>query len=95
MIALWLYAFLVPAKDKCHASLIWWTRKYARPAIAVAGGIMFTHIVNGTVITIQLLHTADIDRFERIAASRIVYSLGVDVVILVSHSSYITSNTTF
>ena len=89
LIALWLSAFLVPGRDRCFASLMFWTKTYSKPAIAFAGGIMLTHLVSGTIITIQLLHTAEVDRIERIAASRVVYSLGVDVLILVSHKLHV------
>ena len=44
---------------------------------------MLTHIISAVVLIAQLLKTTKMDRAERIAASRIVYSLAINIVILV------------
>ena len=84
LIGLWLSAFLVPSPDMCPGFLMWWTEHYTKPAIVLAGGMMLTHVISAIVIVVRLLSTTKIDRSERIAASRIVYSLVINTIILVS-----------
>ena len=42
------------------------------------------HLIAAAVITLQLMNTVDIDGDERIAASRVVYSMAINVAIIVS-----------
>ena len=86
MLALWLVAFLSKTVDSCWGSLLWWTLHYGRPALALTAGTMFTNLVTAIILVVQLVKTIQMDKSERIAASRVVYSLGMNFVILVSQS---------
>ena len=80
---LWVSAFLLPANDQCGASLIRWTGDYAKLGVILSASIIFTHFVSAWIIITQLLRTVKMDRNERIAATRVVYALGLNTVILV------------
>ena len=82
--ALWLSAFLQPAKDQCTGSLVVFTSHYASTAIVLAIGVILFLLICGSVITIQLIRTVRMDREQRIMATRVVYTIGMSVVILVS-----------
>ena len=84
MIGLWLSAFLYPTPDQCWGSLLWWTLHYTTPAVVLTAGVMGTNLIAGVMLTTQLYRTVQMERAERIAASKVVYSLGINVVILVS-----------
>ncbi|MCJ1439825.1 MAG: hypothetical protein MMC23_000306 [Stictis urceolatum] len=83
LLALWLIAFFWPALDMCPASLIWWTVHYSKLGVVFGPGIILTHFISAAILTRQLWRTVKMDRDERIAASRVVYSLGVNVLIIV------------
>ena len=85
---LWLLSFLLPTKDTCTGSLVVWTAHYACIATALGSIIILVNLLVAALITHQLLKTAEIDRGERIAATRIVYTQGMSVFILVSQCIY-------
>lgn len=74
----------MPSKDLCPGNLSWWTAHYAKIAVVLVSGIIFTHIISVTIIAVQLFKTIKMDRDERIAASRVVYTLGINIITLVS-----------
>ncbi|MCJ1384465.1 hypothetical protein MMC17_007581 [Xylographa soralifera] len=80
---LWLLSFLLPTKDVCTGSLVVWTSRYAPIATALGSVTILSNLLIAALITHQLLKTAEIDRGERIAATRIVYTQGMSVFILV------------
>ncbi|MCJ1401388.1 hypothetical protein MMC11_004601 [Xylographa trunciseda] len=80
---LWLLSFLLPTNDTCTGSLVVWTSHYAPIATALGSVIILANLLIAGLITYQLLRTADVDRGERIAATRIVYTQGMSIFILV------------
>ena len=83
LLGLWLSAFFMPSLDVCPGSLSWWTLHYSKIAVVLVSGIIFSHIISGTVIIVQLMKTGHMDEDQRIAASRIVYTLLVNTIIMV------------
>jgi hypothetical protein len=83
---LWVIAFLMPAQEQCLGPLVWWTSNYAKVAVVLAGCLILSQVICATVIIVQLLKFDKIDRDERVASSRMVYSLALSVIILVSLS---------
>ena len=83
LVLLWIPSLLLPTNDQCTASLVRWTEDYARIGVVLCASIIFTHFVSAWVIITQLLRTIKMDRNERIAATRVVYSLGTNTIILV------------
>ena len=81
---LWLISFLLPTNDQCTGSLVVWTSHYAPIATAFGSVIILANLLSAALIAYQLLKTAEVDRGERIAATRIVYTQGMSVLILVS-----------
>ena len=80
-----LLALLLPSPDRCLATLIWWTEHYAKIAIVLGSCTIVLFITAATIITIQLLRTVQIDRDERIAATRVVYYLILGVITMVNY----------
>ena len=83
MLGLWLAAFLSQAPDQCWGSLLWWTLHYGKPTLVLVAGNLATNLITATVLIVQLVKTIEVDKSERLAATRVVYALGVNVVILV------------
>lgn len=87
LLGLWLSAFLmpnaVPEDGMCIGSIMWWTAFYSKIAVVIASGIILTHLISAVLISLQLWRTVKMDPSERIAASRVVYSVGVNALILV------------
>jgi hypothetical protein len=57
---------------------------YNKIAVALASGFVFTQLLSAAIIAIQLIRTVNIDREERIAATKVVYTLVTYALILVS-----------
>ena len=85
----WVATKASPAKGECLASLIGWTADYAVIGIATAGGIILVFIISTIVIGVQLRRNLKVDRAERIAASRLLFYLVTNIVILVRNRSSI------
>ena len=83
MLGLWLAAFLSQPPDQCWGSLLWWTLHYGKVSLVLTAGMLLTNLITATVLVIQLVKTIDISKSERLAATRVVYALGVNVIILV------------
>ena len=79
-----LPALLIPAPDRCLATLIWWTEHYAKVAVVLGLSIIVLFLFSAAIITTQLLRTVKMDRDERIAATRVVYYLVLNVFTIVS-----------
>ncbi|KAL8666112.1 MAG: hypothetical protein Q9168_007549 [Polycauliona sp. 1 TL-2023] len=71
----WIPSHTSPSKGICPATLVWWTKNYAKIGLAIGSGLLFTHILCAVVITSQLMRTANMNHNQRIAASRVVYYL--------------------
>lgn len=84
MFGLWLAAYLSKSVDMCWGSLLWWTLHYGQPSLVLTVGMVLTNLVTAAILAIQLVKTVQIDKSERIAATRVVYALGVNVIVLVS-----------
>jgi hypothetical protein len=84
LLALWLTSYMWPMPDQCMGSLVWWTPVYAKVAVVFSASILVTLIACVGVISIQLAKTTKIERDERVAASRMAYSMIVAILILVS-----------
>ena len=82
-LALWLSAFLSKANEMCWGSLLWWMIHYGRVALVLVAGLLLTNLVTAAILIIQLVNTPEMDKSERISATRVVYSLGMNAVILV------------
>ncbi|KAL9118096.1 MAG: hypothetical protein Q9187_005361 [Circinaria calcarea] len=82
IIATWVPSLLLPAENHCLATLIWWTGHYAEIGLVLGSSLCFIYILSAAIITIQLVRTIDVDRDERIAATRTVYYLIIGVFIL-------------
>ena len=79
----WVPSLLLPAQNHCLATLIWWTGHYAEIGLVLGSSLCFIYILSAAIITIQLVRTIEVDRDERIAATRTVYYLLIGVFILV------------
>ena len=84
VLATWIPSLLLPADDLCLGTLIWWTEKYALIGLILGANIILTYLLSAAVIAMQLLRTNKMDRDERIAATRVVYYLGISSLIIVS-----------
>ena len=82
-IGFWGIAFKMPAIDRCLGSLLWWTANYAEVGAILASGFIFTNIISALIITVQLKRTINMERSERIAGTRVVYSLLISIGIMV------------
>ncbi|MCJ1312054.1 hypothetical protein MMC25_005728 [Agyrium rufum] len=80
--ATWLPSFLLPERDKCLGTLIWWTSRYAIIGLILGAGLILTYVLSAAIITIQLLRTSKLDHDERIAATKVVYYLSTTVIII-------------
>ena len=83
IVATWVPSLLLPAKNHCLATLIWWTGHYALIGVILGSSLCFIYILSAAIIIIQLVRTVEVDGDERIAATRIVYYLIVGVFIFV------------
>ena len=81
---LWAASNVFPTRGACVTGLIWWTARYFKLAIVLCSGLLFLYITSAIIITNQLVKTVQIDRAERIAATRVVYYLVVNTWIIVS-----------
>lgn len=79
----WIPSAVSPSNGQCLSNMIWWTAHYAKPGFAIASTLVVAYVVCASVITIQLLKTAKMDRDQRIQASIVVYYLIVTAVIMV------------
>jgi len=86
---MWLSSFLLPANDNCIGSLVWWTENYALIAIVLIPVIILINSITSTIIVAQLLRTGKVDRKERIMASRVVYTIVLSILLLVSRPSFL------
>lgn len=83
----WIPSQVDPARyDKCIASLVWWAAPWSRIAIVINALLILVYVFVAALIAFQLFRTVEVDREERIAASRMVYYLGVGVILMVSLS---------
>lgn len=87
---MWLSSFLLPASDNCIGSLVWWTENYALIAIVLIPVIILINSITSTIIVARLLRTGKVDRKERIMASRVVYTIVLSILLLVSRLSFLT-----
>lgn len=76
-------AIIFQSNDICPTSLSWWTSHYAKIGIAIGGVVIVAHLLAGGIITFQLMSTIDIEAEERIAASRVVYAMVINIAIMV------------
>ena len=84
MFSFWLSAFLSKPNQMCWGSLLFWTFHFSRAAIVINVVTIFTSLVTATTLVYQLVKTVQMEKSERIAATRVVYALGVNAVVLVS-----------
>ncbi|KAL1964246.1 hypothetical protein VTN77DRAFT_7204 [Rasamsonia byssochlamydoides] len=66
-----------PAQDSCVARLLVFALPWADVAFGITLGLIISYLAMGGILVAQLLRTAKLDRTERIAASRMVYYLGL------------------
>lgn len=84
IVAAFVTAHVLPSEDVCWGSLVWWVSRFVQPSIALGAGIILVNIVTGLVLVIQLKKCHEVCRDERIATSRVIYSLGINILLLVS-----------
>jgi hypothetical protein len=73
-----------PVKETCRADLFVFTLPWADVAFGVTLWLICSYAILGLVLTIQLLRTPRMDRTQKIAASQMVYYLGLAIVVSVS-----------
>lgn len=73
-----------PKRDKCLASLIWWAAPWSHLAILLNSITIVVYVGTALAIGLQLFRSVKIRREDRIAASRMVYYLGIGIVLMVS-----------
>jgi hypothetical protein len=76
-------AVIFNSDDICPTSLSWWTSHYAKIGVAIGGSVVVAHLLAGAIITFQLMSTIDVEAEERIAASRVVYAMVINMAIMV------------
>lgn len=62
---------------------MWWAAPWSDIGVLLSSILIGLFALTGFVIAIQLFRTVDIEREERIAASRVVYYLLVGIVVIV------------
>jgi hypothetical protein len=70
-------------KNDCTASLLSWAMPWAGIALFLNSVLIFIYLVTGFLIAYQLSRSVQVDRDERVAASRTVYYLAVGVILMV------------
>jgi hypothetical protein len=82
----WIPTVVRQAQDgKCPFDLlILYAIRWADVAFGITLGLIISYLALGTILVVQLLRTTKLDRTERIAASRMVYYLGLAVILFVS-----------
>lgn len=81
LICTWLVTVLKPNRKKCLGDVIWRSINYSTLAIGLFATTMFMFSIMATVIAVRLRTTVNIDPYERIAATRMVYYLILTVII--------------
>ena len=81
----WAATNLFPTNGKCLTGLIWWTARYYKLGIVIGVGLIVIFVALVVIISVQLVKSTDIERDERIAATRVVYYLVVNTWILVCY----------
>ena len=79
----WAATNLFPTKGECLTGVIWWTARYNKLGVVLATGLIALYIVLAILIVVQLVKTMQVERDERIAATRVVYYLVVSTWIMV------------
>ncbi|KAL8645388.1 MAG: hypothetical protein Q9210_006730 [Variospora velana] len=80
----WIPSYVSLARRKCLASLIWWTKHFAKVGLVISSGLLLIFLVCAGVITVQLIRTINMSRDQRIAATRTVYYLAISALIMAS-----------
>ncbi|KAK2784377.1 hypothetical protein FQN52_009064 [Onygenales sp. PD_12] len=68
-------------RNRCLASLLQWTRRWADIGAILTVSVIVLYIANGTILTIRLRRMVKLDAHDRIAASSIVYYLAGSVLV--------------
>ena len=84
VIITWVPALVFPVRGQCLVGLIWWTAPFAKAGVGLIFVLIFTFVTSASIITFQLLKTNNVDRDQRIEASRIVLYLLFSSFVLVS-----------
>lgn len=71
------------AHDRCRAILLVFALPWADVAFGITLALIILYLAMGAILVAQLLRTVKLDRTERIAASRMVYYLGLAAALLV------------
>ncbi|KAI4137377.1 MAG: hypothetical protein LQ341_005171 [Variospora aurantia] len=79
----WIPSYVSPARPRCLASLVWWTKHLAKVGLVLSSGLLLTFLVCAGVITVQLIRTINMSRDQRIAATRTVYYLAISALIMI------------
>lgn len=79
----WVPTIVWPMYNRCFGSLIWFSMRYDLLILVILLVLVSFCLLLATVISIQLMRTAEMDPNERIAASRMTYYLLVIAVIYV------------
>ena len=83
---MWAATNVFPTRGACLTGLIWWTARYFKLAIVVCSGLLFLYTTSTVLLTVQLIKTVNVEKAERIAATRVVYYLVVNTWLIVSHT---------
>ena len=84
----WAATNVFPTRGKCLTGLIWWTARYAKLAAVLAVGLLVVYPASALIITVQLVKTVEVEKAERIAATRVVYYLVVNTWLIVRQRKF-------
>ena len=79
----WAATNVFPTRGKCLTGLVWWTARYAKLAVVLSSGLLTLYPASAVIITLQLVKTVKVEKAERIAATRVVYYLVVNIWLIV------------
>ena len=87
LLALWLIVYLKPASDQCPGSLIGWTLNYAKAAVILSILVILHHTIVVLVLVLRVIRNIEKEISTRSAASRMVFHMEINILILVRGSS--------
>ncbi|KAF2262916.1 hypothetical protein CC78DRAFT_295104 [Lojkania enalia] len=79
----WMPTIAWPMYNRCFGSLIWFPVRYELLAICILSVLVFFCFLLASLISIQLMRTANVDPNERIAASRMCYYLLISALVYI------------
>ena len=82
----WIPTAVDKHTDQCRGSLVWWTSGHGTLAVVLLSLLMVSCLAMAVIIILQLLKSVRTESNYRIAASRMVYYLIFNVLLIVSNA---------